>query len=167
MNSVLLPGALAGLAIGVVFALLNSAGTELSYDTQEIVTIAAIVVAVFAAQVFAVFRQPATAVQAFLPRYFAAVMTGVSAAITYGAIAWLYFAFIDPDYLRRFYARYVERARDLASSPAEQEQLVAAAEKMKDFVMDPFSQAMVQFGTVLMLGLLTGLIVSVVTRPGN
>lgn len=165
MNSVLLPGALAGLAIGVVFALLNSAGTELSYDTQEIVTIAAIVVAVFAAQVCAVFRQPATAVQAFLPRYFAAVMTGVSAAMTYGIIAWLYFAFIDPDHLHRFYAQYVERARDLASSPAEQEQLVAAAEKMKDFVMDPFSQAMVQFGTVLMLGLLTGLIVSVVTRP--
>lgn len=165
MNTVLLPGALAGVVIGIVFVLLNSAGTDFSYDTQEMVTIAAIVMAVFIAQVFALVRQPASAVQAFLPRYFAAVITGVSAAIVYGAFAWIYFAFIDTGYLGRFYAQYVERARALAASPAEREQLVAAAEKMKDFVMDPFSQAMVQFGTVLMLGLLTGLIVSVVTRP--
>lgn len=165
MNTVLLPGALAGVAIGLAFALLSSFGTTLSYDTHEIVTIATIIVAVFIAQVFAVTGQPAAAVQAFLPRYFAAVMASVSAAMVYGVIAWLYFAFIDTGYLGRFYEQYVERARALATSPAEHEQLVAAAEEMKDFVMDPFSQAMVQFGTVLMLGLLTGVIVSIVARP--
>lgn len=165
MNTVLLPGAIAGIAIGLVFALLNSFGADLSYDTHEIVTIAAIVVAVFIAQVFAVMGQPAAAVQLFLPRYFTAVMASVSAAIVYGVIAWIYFLLIDTTYLGRFYAQYVERARALATSPAEREQLVAAAEKMKDFVTDPFSQSMVQFGTVLMLGLLIGLIVSVVTRP--
>lgn len=165
MNTVLLPGVLAGVAIGLVFALLNSIGADLAYDTHEIVTIAAIVVAIFIAQVFAVIAQPAPTVQAFLPRYFAAVLASVSAAIVYGVIAWIYFALIDTTYLGRFYEQYVERARELATSPAEREQLVAAAEKMKDFVMDPFSQAMVQFGTVLMLGLLTGLIVSVVARP--
>lgn len=163
MKTVLLPGAIAGLAMGVVFALLNRAGLE--YNTHEVVNLAAIVLAVFTAQVFAIIRQPAVVMETFLPRYFSAALATAAAALVYGVIAWLYFVIIDTSYLERFYGEYIERAAALSTSPAEREQLIAAAEEMKDFVMDPLAQAMVQFGTVLVLGLLTGLIVSVLTRP--
>jgi len=165
MQGVLLPGAMAGFVLGVAFIVLHTAGDALSYGTQEILGIAAIVVAICAAQVFVVSRQPATIAKEFLPRYFAAVLSAVAAAVVYGITTWLHFTVIDTNYLSRFYAQYLERVRAKATTPEESEQLIVAAERMKDFVMDPLSQAMVQFGTVLMLGLLTGVIVTALMKP--
>lgn len=162
----LVPGIVAGLLLGLVFILLARA--PLNYGVQEILGLAAMAVATAAAQFVAMrgaHRNNTQLLAAFAPRYFLAMLTGAATAFVSGLVAWLHYALIDREYLERFYLEYVERARTAAASPEEAKQLLAAAGQMKEFVTDPFSQAMVQFGTVLMVSLLTGLIVTVLSKP--
>ena len=164
-HAIALPGVVAGVMLGLVFMALNTFGSNLSYGMQEVLGLGAMAVAVAFAGVRAVHRLPADAFTGFPARYFTAMLTSAITAIVHGVIAWLYFAVIDPRYLERFYAQYLERARDLAADASGNEQLVASAGKMKDFILDPFSQAMVQFGTVLMLGVLVSVVVAALVKP--
>lgn len=86
-------------------------------------------------------------------------------AVVYAVLVWIYVALANPRYLEAFYTRYVERAVAGAQSVAEREQLTLAAERMRDFILDPLSQALLQFGTVLVLALLVGILVAVVVKP--
>lgn len=165
MRSILIPGVIAGVVLGLAFVVLNALGTGLSYGAQEIAGLVLMLVAAAAAQVVALRARPLGADAGFPARYFAAMLAALATAVIYGAIAWLYFAVLDRDYLARFYQGYLERARELALAEGGSEQLVADAERMKDFILDPVSQALVQFGTVLMIGLLTGVVVAALVRP--
>ncbi|HEX6930251.1 MAG TPA: DUF4199 family protein [Gammaproteobacteria bacterium] len=161
----LVPGIVAGILLGIASVLLAKA--NLGYGTTEIIGLAVMAFAAGAAQIatsrYARGNIPQLA--AFLPRYFLAMLAGAVTALAYGLTSWLHYAVIDREYLERFYLQYVERARAAAASPEEARKLLAAAGRMKEFITDPFSQAMVQFGTVLMIALLTGLIVAGFARP--
>ncbi|MBW3567759.1 MAG: DUF4199 family protein [Proteobacteria bacterium] len=164
MRTILLPGLIAGLILGLLFIALNTLGPSLSYTVREVTSIIAMLLALFVAQWTAIARQPAALSGAFLPRYFTAVLCGVATATVYGLMTYLHFRVIDPQYLARFHEQYIERVRGQATTAEESEQLIAAAREMEEFVMNPLSQALVQFGTVLMLGLLAGVLVALLVR---
>lgn len=164
MRNVVFPGLVAGLLLGLLFMALNTLVPSLSYTAQEVTQIVAMLLALFVAQWIAVARQPSALSDAFLPRYFTAVLCGVATAAVYGFMTYLHFRVIDPQYLARFHEEYLERVRVQATTVEESEQLIAAVDEMKGFVMDPLSQALVQFGTVLMLGLLAGVLVALFIR---
>ncbi|HEX7031137.1 MAG TPA: DUF4199 family protein [Gammaproteobacteria bacterium] len=157
-RSFLYPGIVAGILSGIASILLAKA--DPGYGASEIIGLAIMAIAAGAAQFAAIrfargsFPQPA----AFLPRYFLAMLAGAVAAIVHGLASWLHYAVIDREFLQRFYLQYVERVKAAAASPEETRRMLAAAEQMKDFITDPFSQAMLQFGTALMIALLTGLL---------
>lgn len=155
-RSFLYPGIVAGILSGIASILLAKA--DPGYGASEIIGLAIMAIAAGAAQFAAIrfARIPQTA--AFLPRYFLAMLAGAVAAIVHGLASWLHYAVIDREFLQRFYLQYVERVKAAAASPEETRQMLAAAEQMKGFITDPFSQAMLQFGTALMIALLTGLL---------
>ncbi|HEX7046583.1 MAG TPA: DUF4199 domain-containing protein [Gammaproteobacteria bacterium] len=161
----LVPGVVAGLLLGLVSILLSKG--NLGYGTHEIIGLLAMAIATASAQLTALrgARNNSPQIVAFAPRYFLAMLTGAVTSITFGLVSWLHYAVIDREFLARFYLQYTERAKAAAASPEEAQQLLAAAEQMKDFITDPFSQAMVQFGTALMISLLTGLLVTALMRP--
>lgn len=165
-RSFLVPGAIAGFLLGLATLGLGKAG--LDYATREILVLAAMALAAAVAQ-FAALRNARgeLPLDAFPPRYFLAMLAGAVTAAAYGLAAWLHYAVIDTTFLARVYAEYLERAQGAAASAEERQQLVEAAERMKEFVMDPFAQAMVQFGTLLMIALLTGLAVSLFAGRGS
>lgn len=165
MRFILVPGALAGVALGLTLMALTTFGRTLDYMTQELLGLALMVSAAAVAQCLTIQRHPLGPGAAFPARYFAAMLATAAVALVSSVIAWLHFAVLDPGYLDHFYARYVERVQAAATTPQESAQMLAAAERMKGFILDPFSQAMVQFGTVLMTGLLAGVPVTALVRP--
>lgn len=160
MQIILIPGVIAGIALGIAFMLINGAGESLSYGVRELLGLAAMLAAVMAAEAVALRRHPLGREATFGARYFTAMFAGMVVAVTYGIVAWIGFAVIDPDYLARFYAEYVERARATGNP-----ELVAGAEQMKPFILDPLSQAMVQFGTTLLFAVLGALATAALVRP--
>lgn len=161
----LIPGVIAGFLLGLVSILL--AKGNLGYGAHEFIGLLAMTVAAAAAQFTTLrgARKNSPQLAAFAPRYFLAMLTGAVTSITFGLVSWLHYAVIDREFLARFYLQYTERAKEAASSPEEAQQLLAAAEQMKDFITDPFSQAMVQFGSALMISLVTGLLVTALIKP--
>lgn len=160
MRVILVPGAVAGIALGVAFMLINTGSEALSYGVREMLGLAAMLVAVFAAQLVVLRRHPLGGEAGFSARYFTAMLTGLVVAVAYGIFAWLSFAVIDPEYLSRFYAEYLERARAAGDA-----QLLANAERMKPFILNPLSQAMVQFGTTLFFAVLAALAAAALVKP--
>lgn len=165
-QAILVPGVIAGIVLGLVYMGISLLGAGMSYGAQESLGLLAIAVAAAAAQIVAIQRHPLGSQANYPARYFAGMLAGAVTALVYGLITWLYFAVINPQHLERFYDAYLERARTNAATEAEREQMITAAERMRDFIMDPFSQAMVQFGTVLMIALLVGILTAAFARPG-
>lgn len=164
MRFMLVPGALAGVVLGLALLALHTFGRTVDYVTQEILSLALMLVAVSLAQRLAVRRHPLGPGANFPARYFATMLTAAAVALVSGVIAWLHFVLLDPGYLEHFYQQYLERAQAAATTPEDAAQMRAAAGRMKGFITDPFSQAMVQFGTVLMAGLLAGVPVAALVR---
>lgn len=160
MQFILVPGIVAGVALGIAFAALNGTADALAYSTREILGLLAMLLGVAVAQAVALRRHPLGREAAFAARYFTAMLAGLVVSVSYGVSAWLYFAVIEPDYLAAFYAEYLARAR-ATGDPA----FVENAERMKSFVLDPLSQAMVQFGTTLLISVLAALGTAWLVRP--
>src|SRR5690606_19919296 len=140
----------AGVALGLALFVLQTTGRTLDYFTQEMLGLALMVVAISMAQCLTVRRHPFGPRATFPARYFAAMFTAATAALVGGIIAWLHYAVLDPGYLEHFYQQYLDRAQAAAATPEDVTQMREAAERMKHFITDPLSRAMVQFGTLLM-----------------
>lgn len=170
-RTLLFPGIIAGLLLGALFAALAGMADAMSYGTQEALGLAAMAIVAGGAQALAITRaahDPASGNRLpFAPRYFLAMLTGAVTAVVFGLFNWVNFTFIDTGYLDAFYARYLERARETAAPPEQLQQVLAAAEQMKGFLTDPFSQAMIQAGSVLMIALVTGVLVAVLAGRGR
>lgn len=164
-DAILVPGIIAGVLLGLAFMALSTLSDDLGYTTQEVLGLVAIALAVIGAQVAAIRRHPLGADIPYLVRYFAGMLAGVVVAVVYAILVWIYVALINPRYLEEFYTRYVERATEGVQTAAERNELIVAAERMRDFILDPLSQSLVQFGTVLVIALLTGLLVAVFVNP--
>lgn len=160
MKMALLPGVIAGLFIAVLVALQQA--QSFSYGLQELLGLSAMALGAGIAQWLALRAGAAPPSPAFAARYFTVMITGAATAVSFGLASWLDFAIIEPDHLQNFYAQYLERASAQATTETERAEFIAAAERMKDFILDPLSQATVQFGTLLMISLLTGLVVAAI-----
>lgn len=161
-DSIFLPAAIAGLAITVAFALLGGVDSVL---TRELLLIAVTAVAAFAAQAWTLRHHELAAGNSFGARFFTAMLSGAMTAGSHAAAAWLYLAWINPARLERLYQEYLRRAEQAAASVEQREQVLAHAEQMRDFFLDPLSQAMMQFGTALIVVLLTALLAARLARP--
>lgn len=166
-HAIVYPGVFAGFLLGLAFILLAAFAGELGYGLQETLGLLSIAIAVGAAQWVAIRRHPIGPAAAFPARYFAAMLTGAVVSLVYAALAWFYFAVLNPAYLGEFYIRYIERAERQAETVEQRERLLANAVQMKEFVTDPASQAIVQFGTGLMITLLVAIAVAMFTTPSS
>ena len=154
-DSIFAPAAVAGLLTGIAFALIGSAVE--GFVARELLMLLAIAAGVLAGQAWTIRHHEMAASGTFGARYFTGMLSGAITGGVYSAIVWLYLAWLDPAYLERMHAEYMQRAVRSAASAEHGDQVLASAERMRDFILDPLSQAMMQFGTALMIALITGL----------
>lgn len=163
-DSIFLPAAIAGVAMTAAFAIFGGVESAL---VRELLVLAVIALTAFAAQAWTLRHHELASGGSFGARFFTTMLSGAMAAGVHAATAWIYLAWINPAHLERMYAEYLRRANDAAAGAEDREQLLAHAEQMRDFILDPLSQAMMQFGSVLMIALLSGLLAARLTGSAS
>lgn len=164
-NAILIPGLAAGAVLALVLYLSMKNGTELDYTTAELIGYSAMLLLLFAGQTVTQLQSRRKYPAAFGTRFSASMATSAVAAAVAAVFSWVYFAWLEPDYLQRFFEYYVEQMRANAESALAFEQQLTALNQSKDFFLNPVSQAVVLFGTILMIGILLSPVTAWLFRP--
>ena len=158
-------GATGGFLLALVTAMLAVLGDTMEYQVAEITGLAVMLAGAFFIQWFSLRRAPATEQGDFPARLKTVISATLAMCLAYGGVLWLFYGVLAPDTLAGFHERYAEEIIAAASDAEDRAARIAFIEQNRDFMLDPFKQAMLMAGTLLGLGALTALLTAALQRP--
>lgn len=157
-------GATGGFIVALASAVLATLSSRFSYQAAELAGLLVMIIGAAMTQAIVLLRAEPVDITRYLDRLRQAVVATIAMCASYAAVMWLYYAFINPDYLAEFFTRYSGEIMAAATSEEDHELRRAFIEENRDFILDPFKQAMLMAGTLLGLGGMVGIVVAGIVR---
>ncbi|MDX1443239.1 MAG: DUF4199 family protein [Gammaproteobacteria bacterium] len=157
-------GATGGFLLALLTAIIASVGSGLSYQSAEILGMLVMFGGALLTQGYALWKTPDAMQGDFQHRLKAVLAATISMCLVYGLVLYVHYALLDPDYLQEFFTHYREEILAAAGSPEDRAARLEFIEQNRDFMLDPFKQAMLMAGTLLGISGLGALLVSALLK---
>lgn len=160
-------GATGGFLLALATAMLAVLGDSMDYQAAEISGLVVMLAGALLMQWFSLHRASAAERGDFTARLKTVVSATLAMCLVYGGVLWLFYGVLAPDTLAEFQQRYAEQIVAAAGNAEDRAARIDFIEQNREFMLDPFKQAMLMAGTLLGVGALTALLTAALIAPNK
>lgn len=168
-NALLVPGLFSGALVYLMLSVQMINASQTGFDSTETITLGIMVAGLILAQVVTLGRvgQLAGIGQPWLQRVLTAAIATLLSSCVVALLLWFHYRVLDPGYLAQRHEFFLERLHGMELPEAVLHQQQKVLETSREYLLAPFQQAMLQAGTMLVLGILLSVIVASLMRGAH